>query len=102
VFQSADGEWWEIAEKTIRPEMFGGAADSDGTTSNGTDNLHAFEDMLDVAIAIHGIVCEIGRGTYRFSGSVSRVDALVGLTVRGAGAAQTFLYGGENQRRRTS
>jgi hypothetical protein len=32
-FQSADGAWWEIAETTVRPQMFGAVADGTGDQS---------------------------------------------------------------------
>lgn len=77
----------------ITPEYFGGAADSDGTTGNGTDSQPAVDAAFDLMIATGRFALLLGNGIYRFAASVSKIDSGVPMTVWGIGAAQTFLYG---------
>ena len=88
-----NGGWWELDEIEIRPEMFGGAADSNGTTGNGRDNADAFDAMFAFAKAVPDVEIRFAAGYYRLSREVSQVDAGRSFTITGQGGFQTFLYG---------
>lgn len=89
---AGNGGWWELDEPVLRPEMFGGAANSNGNTGNGTDNADAFEDMYACAKLIKAKV-EFLIGTYRQTREISLVDSVYPFTIEGQGSWQTFLYG---------
>lgn len=44
--QSADGAWWELAEKVVNPRMFGAVADADPVAYTGTDDATAINNAL--------------------------------------------------------
>jgi len=72
--QSADGAWWEIADRVLRPEMFGGKSEA------GFDNKVALEGGIKFAFSIGGefridknyettdIVIDAGQGTVAGTG----------------------------------
>lgn len=53
-FQSADGGWWEIAERSLDPRMFG--AKPSGSDDDAAANTTAFQNAIDVAAAIGATV----------------------------------------------
>jgi hypothetical protein len=42
-FQSADGTWWELAEATVTPEMFGAVGDGATNDTTALNNADAFD-----------------------------------------------------------
>lgn len=79
-FQSADGQWWQIADATLTPQMFGAKADgvTDDTTAfqNAVDLLNGtFGNSGTVYVPTGDYLCITG---IRLKGSVRLVGA--GLT----------------------
>jgi hypothetical protein len=64
-FQSADGDWWELAEQLLNVRMFGAAGDA--TVSTGTDDTQAFIDCATRASTDPGGTIYIPAGQYLVS-----------------------------------
>jgi len=79
--QSADGQWWEIAEPVIHAEHLGAIGD-------GTDQTAAIQAAADVAAAQGKGAVRIGAGVFLVS-TVSFTGAGCGLI--GAGRGRTVL-----------
>lgn len=98
-FQSSDGAWWELAERAITLEMFGGVADGTivGSTVSGTDNLAAINAAMAYGLvnvsSVYGAVAtiQLGRGAYYCSApiKIKRNIRIVGASGGSAGNAST-------------
>jgi len=62
--QSADGAWWEIAEKTLNPAMF-------GMLYNGTGESAALNNTLTAAQALGHRAIEVNSGSIVLNGNVN-------------------------------
>jgi hypothetical protein len=70
-FQSADGAWWELAEKEPNIRMFGAKADG-ATDGTGTDASAAVQAGNDYVIAaLGGGTLYVPPGLYRISSTVT-------------------------------
>ncbi|MBB4799659.1 hypothetical protein HNP32_003419 [Brevundimonas bullata] len=81
-FQSADGQWWELAERVIAPEMFG----APGGTASGSDRA-AMQAAHDVAHTL-GVAIELPRKTYDVGAGVTlkaSMQAPRGAKIQGVG-----------------
>lgn len=91
-FQSADGQWWELADSVIVPEMFG--AVGDGTlTSGGTDDKDALQAWLDM-----GDTRTLRLPPKGYVTSVPLVGKYNNLTIAGSGGDSIIIQStaGEN------
>lgn len=87
-FQSADGQWWQIAEVELRPEMFGAAGD--GSTNDTTAIANA------ISVVPTGGRLLLSAKEYLVVGSGSAIFTLTSpINIEGQGTDQgsTFLLG---------
>lgn len=76
-FQSADGQWWQIAETAVvRPEMFGAKGD------NSTDDTTAIQNAITVAQAVPKGIIDFRTATYK---ATSALNFTSGFYLRGSG-----------------
>ncbi|MDF2235015.1 hypothetical protein P2H44_20840 [Albimonas sp. CAU 1670] len=79
-FQTADGQWWELAELYVTPQNFGPAANGSGDDSAWFDAALAWQQNRRLGIVL--------AGEYRLG---SRVVAPAAATLEGLGSRQTRL-----------
>lgn len=83
-FQSADGAWWEITGREIRPEMVGGVI-------NAANSTTGVQNAIDVAIAIGSRVLVSGNGVW----NVGNLSVTASLNIDIDGAARLKLLGNQ-------
>ena len=82
-----------ISDNIVSPEDYGGAADSDGSRGNGTDNSNAFDAMFADVLANPEKSIQFNSGIYRLTRPIFYVDTGHPFYIRGMGGHQTYLYG---------
>jgi hypothetical protein len=88
-FQSADGAWWQIAEKFVSPQMFGAQADAT------TNDAAAIQSAINAALAL-SVPVRVPQGIYKCTTAISAtLTGVQGLAIVGAGADLTeFRFSG--------
>lgn len=81
-FQSADGQWWQIAEVSIvRPEMFGAKGD------NANDDTTAVQNAINVAQAAPKGIVDFRAALYKCT---STLAITAGVYLRGVGYSSIY------------
>lgn len=89
----SSGGWLRQDWEALKPEWFGGAADSNGTQGNGTDNASAFAACKTIVTALGGKKVVLDTGIYRTTQSWTFVDFGIPVTINGQNAGGTFIFG---------
>lgn len=96
-FQSADGQWWQLAEQPIDVRMLGAKFDYDPVTHTGTDDTVAIQAAIDLVASRGGgevllpagytLVSSAGLG----AAALNVVTGQDNVSLIGEGSAQTVI-----------
>jgi hypothetical protein len=85
--KTADGRWWEISEKFLRPEFFGGYPRPSNGTADATEGIsNCFKASLHT-----GRPVQIPEGEYLISREITINASGKRLSISGAGPGKTIL-----------